>query len=98
MPKLPQNLQWQDADERWAAIIEPVTSNPANNSLILKNITLINGSNVVNHLLGRPLQGWQIVRLRALATIYDTQDTNQMPQLTLNLVSNAAVVADIMVF
>ena len=49
-------------------------------------------------MLQRPLQGWYIVRQRALASIYDTQDSNQNPSLTLNLTSNAVVSVDIAVF
>lgn len=98
MAKLPQELQWNDADNKWASILNPIVSNPANNSLILKNQSLTTGANVINHKLGRILQGWIIVRQRALASVYDTQDTNQMPQLTLNLVSSANVTVDIEVF
>lgn len=98
MSNLPQELPWSDADNKWGAILNPIVANPANNSLILKNITLTVGNNVVSHKLGRKLQGWEITRKRAQANIYDTQDSNQMPQLTLTLVSDAAVVVDIKVF
>lgn len=94
---------FQTADEllskmqtKWKSILDPILAKPQ--SLILKNVALINGTTVINHLLGRKLQGWKPVRLRALASIYDTQDSNQTPDKTLVLVSNAAVVADIEVF
>lgn len=96
--KLPQELPWHDADNKWASILNPIVNNPANNSLILKNQALVIGSNVINHKLGRKLQGWKLVRVRAAANIYDNQDFNQMPQLTLYLVSDADVVVDIEVF
>lgn len=98
MAKLPQRLTLQDTQVKWAAIIDPIVANPANNSLILQNIALVTGANVINHNLGQPLQGWSIVRQRAAASIYDTQDTNQMPQLTLNLMSSAPVTVDLRVF
>lgn len=82
----------------WAKEINPILSNPANLSSILKNITLITGSNTINHLLGRKLQGWKIVRQRSSASIYDTQDSNLTPDLTLSLVSSAGVTVDIEVF
>lgn len=94
---------FQTADEtlskiqtKWKSILDPLISKPQ--SLILKNVALINGTTVVNHLLGRKLQGWKPVRLRALASIYDAQDSNQTPDKTLILISDAAVVADIEVF
>jgi len=44
------------------------------------------------------LTGWNPTRIRASATIFDTQDSNQTPQLTLNLVASANVVVDLLVF
>lgn len=82
----------------WARQLNPLLANPANQSIILKNQILVAGTNVINHKLGQKLQGWNIVRKRADASIYDTQDTNQTPQLTLLLVSNNPVVVDIEVF
>lgn len=82
----------------WATLINPVINNPANNSLILRDVTLISGTTQVNHKLGRKLIGWKIIRQRAAADIFDTQDTNQMPDLTLSLVSSALVSVDLEVF
>lgn len=83
---------------KWASIINPVINNAPNKSIILENVVLINGTTIVNHLLGRALQGWKIVRQRGPANIYDNQDSNQMPQLTLVLVSDALVSCNIEVF
>lgn len=83
---------------RWSALLNPLLSNPSLQSITLPNIALINGTTQVNHMLGRKLQGWKIVRQRAAASIYDAQDGNIMPALTLTLISSAAVVVDIEVF
>jgi hypothetical protein len=83
---------------RWASIIEPIISKPQANSLILKNVALTAGTNVINHRLGRSLQGWNPTRVRAAATIYDNQDANQTPQLTLVLISSVDVIVDLLVF
>lgn len=82
----------------WAQQINPVINNPISKSLILKDVELAIGVNTINHLLGRKLQGWQIVRQRAAAGLYDNQDSNPSPALTLVLVSTAAVAVDILVF
>ena len=82
----------------WASAINPVLNNAFNNGLLLKDQSLAVGANVINHKLGRKLQGWVLTRVRAASSIYDTQDTNQSPQLTLNLQSSAAVVVDLYVF
>lgn len=83
---------------RWASIIDPFLANPALDSIILPSVRLAVGTNVISHRLGRKLQGWSIVRQRSAASVYDTQDASTMPELTLTLVSSAAVVVDILVF
>lgn len=89
---------FQLLQSRWATIINPVVNNPVNNATILKGVALSTGSNVINHLMSRKLQGWSIVRINAAATVYDTQDSNQTPNQTLVLVSSAPATVDIMVF
>lgn len=89
---------FQMMQNSWASILDPIITNPANLSIILKNVSLASGDNVINHKLGRKLQGWKIVRQRASATLYDKQDANQSPQLTLALNASGAVVVDIEVF
>lgn len=83
---------------RWAAIINPVLTNPVVAGSLLRNVALVVGANVINHKLGRNLQGWFFTRIRAAAQVYDTQDVNTMQNLTLNLTSDANVVVDIYVF
>lgn len=97
--------QFQDNDRvfqmmqnTWATQLNPLLANPSLQTLILENISLVTGSNVINHKLGRKLQGWRIVRQRSAASVYDNQDTNQSPQLTLVLVSSANVSVNLEVF
>lgn len=98
MSLLPKKLTWDLASDRWATILNPFISNPSNNSSILKNISLVMGTNVINHRLGRSLQGWNPTRIRSSVTLYDLQDINQTPQLTLILVASAPSVIDLQVF
>jgi hypothetical protein len=86
------------AQNRWATALDPMLSNPVLNTVLLKNVALTTGANIVNHKLGRDLQGWYPVRVRSSSTIYDTQDSNQTPQLTLLLVASANVTVDLVVF
>lgn len=90
---LPLRLSWDRASDRWASILNPFLQRPV--PIILENVSLISGSNTINHLLGHKLHTWKIVRQRAQASIYDNQDANQMQDLTLVLVSDAPVVVDI---
>jgi hypothetical protein len=99
MAKLPQQLSLPMTQTTWAQQIDPVINNPLNQSSLLKSVVLTTGNNVINHKLGRVLQGWKPTRYHgAWAQIYDLQDTNQMPQLTLVLVASANVTIDIEVF
>lgn len=79
----------------WARALEPLLKDPTNNGLILKNVVLINGVTVVNHRLGRMLQGWNLVDINGAASVYRSQPKNN---LTLTLTSSAAVTVDLFVF
>lgn len=83
---------------KWKSVLDVLLGKPLSNSSILVGIQLKSGTNPINHLLGRDLQGWIIIRQDALASIFDTQDLNQTPQLTLQLTSSAKTVVDILVF
>jgi len=82
----------------WSAIINPIINRPQNSSTILKSVVLASGDNIIPHTLNRALQGWNIVRIRAAATIYDKQDDNDNPTVSLVLNSSAAVTIDLEVF
>lgn len=96
-------LKTEDQDlslmqSKWKSILDPIISNPANNSLVLSNLTLISGDNTINHLLGRKLQGWIVIGNSAATTFYDKQSSNQQPQLTLALHTSGACVVSLLVF
>lgn len=82
----------------WASSLNKMLANPATNGILMKSVQLSTGDNTINHKLGRNLQGWVIVRKRANADIYDTQDSNSMPSLTLTLNSSANVTVDLYLF
>ena len=84
---------------RWASVLNQVLNIPLNqDGVLLKSVELQSGANSINHKLGRKLVGWIIVRLRSSITVYDTQDSNERPQLTLDLVASGAGVVDLYVF
>lgn len=94
--------QFQSTDQvlqlmqsKWASEINPVLSNPSLQSILLKDVSLINGVTVVNHRLGRNLQGWRIADINGAAQIYRSAPKNA---LTLTLTSNAAVTVTLEVF
>ena len=95
---LPQKLDLPKMQTTWAQALNPIIANALVQGQLLENQKLTSGITVINHRLGRKLTGWFPVRLNAAATIFDNQDTNQTPQLTLSLTSNADVTCSIWVF
>jgi hypothetical protein len=83
---------------QWKSDIDPVLSNPLLQGQLLTQVSLKDGTTVVNHGLGRKLVGWFLVGITGAATVYDKQASNQTPQLTLSLVSSAAVTVNLWVF
>ena len=99
--QLPQfsstDLSFNLLQTRWAAALNPVIGLPQVNSVILNNI-ILSSSSVINHTLGRNLVGWQVIRQRGDAAIYDRQDINQTPENTLLLTSSSGVSVDLLCF
>lgn len=92
---LPQKLPYDLMLTTWATAINPLLNLPPNQGLLLKNIPLINGVTVINHRLGKTMQGWVIIDQDANATIYRSQPLNN---LTLTVTSNAACNISLWVF
>ena len=85
---------------RWSQILSPLLNLPLVKGSVLQSVALSSSAspNVINHKLGRNLQGWFLVRNRANAVVWDSQDSNSTPNLTLNLLCSADVTVDIYVF
>lgn len=81
-----------------AQTLQPLITNPLLFGNIVSSVQLKTGTNIVNHGLGRMLQGWSLVRKRGAADVYDQQDTNPNPSKTLVLVSTADVSVDVYCF
>ena len=69
----------------WYKVLNPFFRQSLSSPVILQKISLISGVNTVQHGLGYPLTGWQIIRKRAwqsagTVTSYDIMD-EQDPNL-----------------
>ena len=82
---------------KWKSLIDPVLASPLLDGRLV-SAKLAVGSNKINHLLNRKPIGWIIVGINGVANIYDTQASNQTPELTLNLTSSAVVTVNLWVF
>ncbi len=81
----------------WSAQINPAIDNALVKGVLQKSIDLKTGNNVINHKLGRALQGWIITGMHnSFSQIYDT--VSNTPNLTLNLNSSASTTIDIYCF
>lgn len=95
MAQLPKKLPIEMMQDRWAGVLNPVLANPLNDVSILKDVVLINGATVINHLLGKTQQGWFLTDVNGAATIYRSAPFNGS---TLTLTSNAAVTVSLGVY
>lgn len=83
----------------WASQLNPLLSDPLSNSIMLADIVLKTGDNTINHRLGRKLQGYIVTRMQdGFVQLYDKQNSNQMPELTLILNSSGNGKIDLIVF
>lgn len=95
---LSSNLPWELANNKWAAVLNPLLANPIVNGRILSGVVLATGANIVNHGLQRKLQGYIVTLKSADVSLYDSQATNQMPDFNLILNSSGAATVSLYVF
>jgi hypothetical protein len=95
---LSPRLSWDLANPKWAATLNPIIGNPLVNGILLKDVKVVSGANVINHTLGRDLQGYFVVMNNANVTFYDSQATNSMSALTLILNASGAAKITLYVF
>jgi hypothetical protein len=83
----------------WATQLDPILAQPLSKANKLTNISLVSGDNVINHKLGRKLQGWLVIGMHnSFVQLYDKQTTNNMNDLTLILNSSGTGLIDLLVF
>ncbi len=81
-----------------SSIFSSITSRVQLDSIVLNNIQLSQGVNVIPHTLNRTLTGWKITRINGVSNIYDLQSTSANDGVYLYLNSSAAVQVSIEVF
>jgi len=83
---------------QWKAILDNLLAAPMSEYVMLSDLKLVSGSNVINHKLGRKLVGYVVTLKSAASDIHDNQTVNTMPDKTLILVASAPVTLSLMVF
>ncbi len=89
------NQPFQLMQSQWSSQLNPVLANPMTNLTILKDVSLVAGTNVINHTLGKTQQGWILTDRQGSATIYRNAPFNSK---TLSLSVSAPVICSIGVF
>lgn len=93
--QLPTKIPFDLMLTKWSSILNPLIANPLNDLSILKNVALGIGETKIPHLLGRMQQGWMILDVNGVATIYRSKP---LESLFLYLTSSAAVTVQLGVF
>lgn len=96
--ELSSQMPWELANPKWASSLNPLLANPLMNGRLLEGVTVASGANTVNHGLARKLRGYFVVRNNSAVTFYDSQSSNQRPDLTLLLNASGAATISLYVF
>ena len=73
--------------------------NPIMNGVPVKQVALVAGSvNSINHKLGREPQGYYVTKKNGSSDIWDSQESNKLKDLTLDLNCSANVTVDLWIF
>lgn len=92
---LPLKLPWDTAQTRWKSQLDPVLASPLNQGVLLPNLVLVTGVNVINHLLGKTPTGWYLTDIQGAVSVYRSAAFNP---LTLTLTASGPVVVSLAVF
>lgn len=96
--ELSSTLPWELASSKWSASINPMLANPLMSGQLIKDQVLVTGVNSINHGLQRKLRGYYVVLNSAAVTFYDSQASNQTPDLTLKLNASGPTTVSLYVF
>jgi hypothetical protein len=96
MASLPLYLDLPHTQTQWAALLNPLLSNPLLQGRAVNNIVLVSSSpQTINHGLGRNMIGWFLIDQQAAANVYRTQPFNSK---TITLESSADCTINIWCF
>jgi hypothetical protein len=76
----------------------PILSNPLLNGVLLRNLNVQTGNNLIAHKLDRKPLGFFVIRKRANINVWDSQDTEKLPNRFFSLESSGNGSIDIIIF
>lgn len=86
------------AQQQLRLTLDPITAVPLLDGVLVEDVALTTSTKSVKHGLGRAPTGWLLVRKTANANVWDAQDSNAHPELTLDLVASGSVTVSLWVF
>lgn len=92
---LSSKIDWNLANPLWAQALNPIISNLILSGIPITNVILNNGETIINHGLGRLMQGFSVTDINGAATVYRSAPFNSK---TLTLTSSALVTVNLWVF
>ena len=78
--------------------VKPLLTDPFLDGVLISDLELAVGDNIIDHGLGRKYQGYLITKQNAVSSFYLSSTTNNSQHLTIILVASAAVTIDLRVF
>lgn len=93
-----QNAEVSSLQDATEAVLKQIRNRQIIDGRLIEGVTIETVETVVDHKLGRALRGWIVVRQGADARIWDQQDDNARPELSLVLVASASVKVSLWVF
>jgi len=96
--KLGGSITESKMQENTSNALAPLQNSAILDGVLLKEVSLVSGTNYVSHKLRRKIQGWAIVRKRANVDVWDDQDNNVNKTTSLKLETSGDVVIDLWIF
>lgn len=96
LPKIKDdNAPFQMMQDKWASILNPLLAQPLSSAGMLTGIKISTGTNVINTLLDRKMQGWFVSDIDAAVTLFRSAPFNDK---TLTLTSSGPCNINLVVF
>jgi hypothetical protein len=88
--------QLQDATD---SVLRSISARQILDGILIEDVELDSaGDNLIEHKLGRKLRGWIVVRQNINTNVWDSQDSNLLPDKTLILNCGSDVTVSLWVF
>lgn len=82
----------------WPRLLDPLLDSPIATPIILQEVVLTAGKNVIDHRLGKDLVGYISIGNNGPTTLWSDQANNPLPSKNLWLMASSGVTVNLLVF